>query len=189
MNETIQLLAHVHDAIKVLSDCRAQYGDDWLLAQGLATGLVLDQNFIANYEHLLLCMQAQLVDVLARKVLEELLQGNHDKKQRKLLGWFAEFADKSQGLSTSFPWTIKPSLAVLWGVCWMFYYGRTAGVHDEEQQPQQPQQPQPPPQQQQQSRASRDRVRLDAVLSNIHLEWDTDVSSDCMCCISISHRP
>ncbi|USP82071.1 hypothetical protein yc1106_09345 [Curvularia clavata] len=173
MNETIQLLAHVHDAINVLSDCRAQYGDDWLLGQGLAIGLILDQNFIANYEHLLLCLQAQLVDVLARKALEELLQGNHDKKQRKLLGWFAEFADKPQALSTSFPWTIKPSLAVLWGVCWMYYYGRTAGIDDEQQQPQQSQ-PQPP----QQSRAGRDRVRLDAVLNNIHLEWDTDVSSD-----------
>ncbi|KAL6151707.1 hypothetical protein ACJBU6_09652 [Exserohilum turcicum] len=163
MSETIQLLAAVHDAVNVLFDCREQYGDDWLLAQGLDAGLVLDENFIANYEHLLLRLQTDLVDALSRRALEELLHGSHDKKQRKLLGWFTEFAAKPQALSTSFPWTIKPSLAVLWGVCWM-YYDRPV---DERKRS-----------------GSRDRVPLDSVLQNIQLAWDTGASSDCRCCNS-----
>jgi hypothetical protein len=154
MNETIQLLVAVHEAINVLAGCRRQYGDDWLLAQGLDLGLILDENFIANYEHLLLRLQTDLIESLARKALEELLCGDHDKRQRKLLAWFTEFAEKPQALST-FPWTIKPSLAVLWGVCWMFYEG-----------------------------TGKDRVPYNNVLHNLNLSWDTDASSDCMCYIS-----
>ncbi|KAI4674722.1 uncharacterized protein J4E84_010463 [Alternaria hordeiaustralica] len=148
MNETIQLLVAVHEAINVLAGCRRQYGDDWLLAQGLDLGLILDENFIANYEHLLLRLQTDLIESLARKALEELLCGDHDKRQRKLLAWFTEFAEKPQALST-FPWTIKPSLAVLWGVCWMFYEG-----------------------------TGKDRVPYNNVLHNLNLSWDTDASSD-----------
>ncbi|KAL7773220.1 hypothetical protein CFE70_003184 [Pyrenophora teres f. teres 0-1] len=120
LNETIQLLVDAHDAINVLSECRLRHGDEWLLAQGLAAGLVLDDKFVANYEHLLLRLQTELMEALARKVLEELLRGGHDKKQRKLLSWFTEFAAKPQALSTCFPWTIKPSLAVLWGFAGCF---------------------------------------------------------------------
>jgi hypothetical protein len=158
MNETIQILAAVHDATNVLTECRLQYGDDWLLAQGLNVGLVIDENFIANYEHMLLRLQAELIEALARKALEELLRGGHDKKQRKLLTWFTEFAEKPQPLSTCFPWTIKPSLAVLWGVCWMFY----------DRSPDE-----------QTTRGGNDRVRLDRVLQNLNLQWDTGASSDC----------
>jgi hypothetical protein len=162
LNETIRLLVAVHESVNVLAECRRQYGDDWLLAQGLDLGLVLDENFIANYEHLLLRLQTDLIDALARKALEELLGGDHDKRQRKLLAWFTEFAEKPQALST-FPWTIKPSLAVLWGVCWMFYEGASDG----------------------QMRSGKDRVPYDTVLHNIHLAWDTGASSDCMCYISL----
>jgi len=121
LNEAVQLLATIHHAIKILSECRSQYGDAWLVTQGYKLGLNIDASFIANYEHLLLRLQAELIDVIARRALEELLRGRHNKKQRRLLGWFTEFAEKPHPLSTSFPWTIKPSLAVLWGVCWMFY--------------------------------------------------------------------
>jgi hypothetical protein len=121
LKQTIELLSTVQEALDTFSTCRLQYGDDWLAAQGLKCGLEIDELFIANYEHLLLRLQAELVQALTRKAFEELLRGGHDKKQRKLLAWFTEFADKPQPLSTSFPWTIKPSLAVLWGVCWMFY--------------------------------------------------------------------
>ena len=162
LNETIQLLVDAHDAINVLSECRLRHGDEWLLAQGLEAGLVLDDKFVANYEHLLLRLQTELIEALARKVLEALLGGGHDKKQRKLLSWFAEFAEKPQALSTSFPWTIKPSLAVLWGVCWMFY-DRTPTERRV---------------------SSKDRIRLDSVLQNIKLQWDTGASSDCRCCTS-----
>ncbi|KAB2108306.1 hypothetical protein AG0111_0g2923 [Alternaria gaisen] len=155
LNETIQILVAVHEAINVLTECRQQYGDDWLLAQGLDAGLILDENFIANYEHLLLRLQTDLIEALAQKAFKELLDGDHDKKQRKLLAWFTEFAEKPQALST-FPWTIKPSLAVLWGVCWMFY----EKALDE------------------QTNRNKDRVRYDAVLQNLNLSWDTGASSD-----------
>ncbi|EUC29199.1 hypothetical protein COCCADRAFT_107162 [Bipolaris zeicola 26-R-13] len=166
MNETIQLLAAVHGAINVLADCRGQYGDEWLLAQGLEAGLVLDDSFIANYEHLLLRLQTDLVAALSRKVLEELLRGGHDKKQRKMLGWFSEFAEKPQALSTSFPWTIKPSLAVLWGVCWMFY--ECAGQGQGQGQGQGGEQ----------MGNERARVSLECLLQNISLPWDSGASSD-----------
>ncbi|CAA9959741.1 hypothetical protein PTMSG1_03149 [Pyrenophora teres f. maculata] len=156
LNETIQLLVDAHDAINVLSECRLRHGDEWLLAQGLEAGLVLDDKFVANYEHLLLRLQTELIEALARKVLEELLRGGHDKKQRKLLSWFTEFAAKPQALSTCFPWTIKPSLAVLWGVCWMFYDGAPG----------------------ERALSGKDRIPLDAVLQNISLQWDTGASSD-----------
>ncbi|KAF1846885.1 uncharacterized protein K460DRAFT_278146 [Cucurbitaria berberidis CBS 394.84] len=157
LNQTVQLLVTVQDAIDVLSDCRLQYGDGWLLAQGHDVGLNMDENFIANYEHMLLRLRAELIEALARKALEELLRGGHDKKQRKMLSWFTEFAEKPQPLSTSFPWTIKPSLAVLWGVCWMFYDS---------------------PPGEQAAKCGNDRVRQARVLRHLDFQWNAPASSD-----------
>ncbi|KAL6703548.1 hypothetical protein ACN47E_009573 [Coniothyrium glycines] len=121
LDALVELLVAVQDAIHAFNDCRCHYGDDYLAACGAGFGLSIDQVFMANYEHMLLRLRAALIEALQRKAREHLLQGGHDKRQRKLLGWFSEFAEKPRPLSTSFPWTIKPSLAVLWGVCWMFY--------------------------------------------------------------------
>jgi hypothetical protein len=126
LNQIIKLLVTVQEALDTVTACRSQHSDEWLVAQGLAFGLDIDDVFVANYEHLLLRLQVELVQVMARKALEELLRGGHDKRQRKLLCWFSEFAEKPQLLGTSFPWNIKPSLAVLWGVCWMFYNGESS---------------------------------------------------------------
>ncbi|KAF2489756.1 hypothetical protein BU16DRAFT_531232 [Lophium mytilinum] len=118
-------LAEVQDAIEVLYLARAQYDDKWLICQGNELGLAIDEVFIANYEHLLLSLRGQLMQAIVRKVLERAKGGSHDeygKKQRRLLSWFSEFPDCHRPLSTTWPWSIKPSLAVLWGVCWMFYY-------------------------------------------------------------------
>jgi hypothetical protein len=118
LDDIVQLLVTTFEALQTLLYCRSQFGDRWLAAQGQDFRLDIDETFVANYEHLLLWLQKELVDALARKVLEELLHptGGYDKKQRKLLSWFTEFAEKPRPLSTSFPWTIKSSLAVLWGV-------------------------------------------------------------------------
>lgn len=43
--------------------------------------------------------------------------------------FFFEFPNNLRHLCTTMPWSIWPALAVLWGVCWMFYEradGRTA---------------------------------------------------------------
>ncbi|CAI6340882.1 unnamed protein product [Periconia digitata] len=151
LNDITQALVQVHDAINVICACRSQFDDEWLIAQGQKMGLNFDEIFIANYEHLLFQLQGQLIDALGRKVLEALLLGDHDKKQHRLLVWFTEFSDKPRPLST-FPWTIKPSLAVLWGVCWMFYN---------------------PPNSRQSAQRRDFCVSRDAVLSNVQLKnWD-----------------
>lgn len=118
LNRIIQTLVAVCEALHTLSYCRLQFSDSWLAAQGQQFGLDIDETFVANYEHLLLWLQAELVDAQARKALEELLRGGHDKKQREMLSCFTNFIEKPGplGTSASFPWTIKPSLAVLWGV-------------------------------------------------------------------------
>jgi hypothetical protein len=119
LDEVAQLLIAVHDAIDMLQRCRTQFDDEWLVAQGHSAGINFDAVFLANYEHLLMRLQSQLVTALSRKALDLLLLGGYDKKQHRLLSWFTEFSDKPRPLSTSLD--IKPSLAVLWGVCWMFY--------------------------------------------------------------------
>lgn len=157
LNDIIQSLAAVHEAITVLEACRSQYGDDWLINQGQDAGLNFDELFLANYEHLLWRLRTQLIDELARKALETLLLGGYDKKQQRLLSWFTEFADKPRALST-FPWTIKPSLAVLWGVCWMFYEHRG----------------------QNNAQRSSMRVSQSALLQNVELpQWGAPGSTDC----------
>ncbi|KAH9877701.1 hypothetical protein J1614_002918 [Plenodomus biglobosus] len=158
LTELIQLLAAVQDALHVLAECRQRFGDDWLVAQGIEHGLSIDESFIANYEHMLVRLRTDLIDAMARKAFEELLRGGHDKRQRKLLSWFTEFAEKPQPLSTCFPWTIKPSLAVIWGVCWMFYDNNADDAA---------------------TKGGSIRVPLDKVLQNINLDqWDAPASSD-----------
>lgn len=115
MNGTIQSLVLVFEAINVLYAARSQYDDAFIIAQGHDIGLNIDQSFMANYEHLLLRLQAQLIETLSRKVVEALIGNDLDKRQRKLLNWFTEFSDNKHPLSTTWPWSIKPSLAVLWG--------------------------------------------------------------------------
>jgi hypothetical protein len=161
LTQFAQLIVAVQEAINIFSACRSQYGDAWLIAQGLDSGLDIDETFIANYEHLLVYLLAELAEALARKALEELLRGGYDKRQRKLLAWFSEFAEKPQPLSTSFPWTIKPSLAVLWGVCWMFYDHDSTDLG---------------------FKAGNSRVRKDKVLQHLDfpsVQWNTPASSDC----------
>jgi hypothetical protein len=38
------------------------------------------------------------------------------------IGWFFEWPSGRHPLNSTWPWAdVKPSLLVLWGVCWMFY--------------------------------------------------------------------
>jgi hypothetical protein len=118
LNELSWFLVATFSALQTLSTCRSQFGDNWLAAHGQDIGLDVDETFVANLEHLLLRLQAELENALKRKRLDELLHptGRYDKNQRRLLACSNEWAEKPQPLSMSFPWTIKPSLAVLWGV-------------------------------------------------------------------------
>ena len=82
---------------------------------------------VANLEHLLRCLQeatlTAIVDLILELIGEDTLywleywkrhgQGEDD--------WFEEWPNGRHPLSTTWPWNIKPSLLVLWGVCWMFF--------------------------------------------------------------------
>ncbi|KAK7537906.1 hypothetical protein IWX46DRAFT_244995 [Phyllosticta citricarpa] len=80
---------------------------------------------LANLEHLVLVIQQRMVHALRHAWLERV----HDK--RRAVGassWFSEFPGGVRPMSTTWPWTIRPALAVLWGVCWMFYPGDNGAV-------------------------------------------------------------
>lgn len=124
LRDIARCLALVHDAIDTLDRARSEHGDHWLICQGNEIGLRIDETFIANYGHLLLRLRNQLIQTFIRKAIEWLeadARQGYGKKQRNLLSWFSEFPDNHRPISTTWPWSIKPSLAVLWGVCWMFY--------------------------------------------------------------------
>ncbi|KAF1924212.1 uncharacterized protein M421DRAFT_73168 [Didymella exigua CBS 183.55] len=154
------VLLSTFSALQTLSECRSQFGDNWLAAQGQLIGLDVDGTFVANLEHLLLWLQAKLENALVRKVRAELLHpmGGYSKNQRKLLACLDGFAEKPQPLSMSFPWTIKPSLAVLWGVCWMFYDRAGNAPADLE--------------------GTNDRVPVTRVLQHVGVPWTAPGSSE-----------
>ena len=85
------------------------------------------EKFTANLEHMLLYLQQAALQALileSLKVLEgEIDHWRHHWQQQKQFndGWFTEWPSGVRPLSTTWPWNIKPSLLVLWGVCWMFY--------------------------------------------------------------------
>jgi hypothetical protein len=86
---------------------------------------ILDPTHVSNLQHLLLCLLSQLLRQLVHLCIE--LVRDHIAECQKLRkrsrkDWFFEFPDARPPLSTTWPWAIKPSLAVLWGVCWMFFW-------------------------------------------------------------------
>lgn len=83
----------------------------------------IDETYLANLEHLLLCLQDQLLALLVEKFVEVAhrhLDDCQGDQRRHSEAWFFEFPDARHPLSTTWPWSIRPSLAVIWGVCWMF---------------------------------------------------------------------
>ena len=85
------------------------------------------EKFLANLEYLLLWFRQCALDailsyflVLVEKAVVHFFQHSLMKKGA-LYDWFSEWPNGQRPLSTTWPWNIKPSLIVLWGVCWMFY--------------------------------------------------------------------
>ena len=82
---------------------------------------------MANLEHLLRCIKQIALDAILRKYLTifeaHILHWHHYWQHQRRIdeGWFAEWPNGQRPLSTTWPWNVKPSLLVLWGVCWMFY--------------------------------------------------------------------
>ncbi|KAK4546916.1 hypothetical protein LTR36_001648 [Oleoguttula mirabilis] len=86
--------------------------------------LRLDETYLANLEHLLLCLQDQIICQLVSRCIElvhrHVLECQKDQHKHSE-DWFFEFPDARHPLNTTWPWSIRHSLAVIWGVCWMFY--------------------------------------------------------------------
>lgn len=93
--------------------------------------------FIANLKHLLQCLKQIALDAIIHHYLDLVAAHilhwhNFWQRQRRIgEGWFAEWPNGQRPLSTTWPWNVKPSLLVLWGVCWMFY-GPTGHRHNDQ---------------------------------------------------------
>lgn len=120
-----QLIVTVKDLLRTLHRNASPHST----ASGFPAGFFkqdpnLDPTYTANLEHLLLCLEQQLVlqfikqlvDIVRKNIFD--CQRDHERLYKE---WFFEYPDARHPLSTTWPWAIKPSLAVLWGVCWMFH--------------------------------------------------------------------
>lgn len=82
--------------------------------------------FLANLEHMLLCLQQAALEALIccniKLLITSLVRWYQSWKQRRYTteAWFTEWPSGRRPLSTTWPWNIKAALVVLWGVCWMF---------------------------------------------------------------------
>ena len=110
---------------------------DWPLLRQAAVGCprkAIDdlepQSYLPHFEHVLRCIQHVLIFHLLRQDWEpqhqDVLRTHQDweARRRRLCDWFAEWPGGRPPLNSTMPWNIRPSLVVLWGVCWMFYRSR-----------------------------------------------------------------
>ncbi|KAK3633209.1 hypothetical protein LTR56_014059 [Elasticomyces elasticus] len=79
-----------------------------------------NDRYLANLEHLLLCLHQQLLRLLIKKCIA-LVRRDDCQRDRKRRDWFSVFPNSVHPESTTGPYMIRPSLAVLWGVCWQFW--------------------------------------------------------------------
>jgi hypothetical protein len=94
----------------------------WTRQQSLVP--LLDETFIYNLQHLLDLYYGKLVKRIVNEYLrsDQIVSENYRRIRAECGdGWFHEWPNIRRPLSTTWPWNIKPSLVVLWGVCWMFY--------------------------------------------------------------------
>jgi hypothetical protein len=116
----IQLVNTALNILEVLKKCSEE-------SDGVGGGIQINEKAWANLEHLLLRVRHCLVRTFVLKAWDEVRESPewryHQRRQLRLGGdkWCAEFSNNQRPVSTTWPWSIRPSLAVLWGVCWMFY--------------------------------------------------------------------
>lgn len=123
----------------LLSGLQKFSGNDRLPRMGHDTscGDFLCAKFIANLEHLLRCLKQIALDAIIGHYLDlveaHILHWHNYWQHQKRIGegWFAEWPNGQRPLSTTWPWNVKPSLLVLWGVCWMFYGPSGHGPNDQ----------------------------------------------------------
>ena len=96
-------------------------------AEGCLSGESTCEIFAAKTQHVLRSLRQIALDAILRhshNVAEDNFPPwRYRWRYSKRTGedWFTEWPNSRRPLSTTWPWNIKPSLVVLWGVCWMFY--------------------------------------------------------------------
>lgn len=80
---------------------------------------------LANLKHIILCLQQAAMEALyyqiAKLVKDDIAHWYRYWRQRRhsCEAWFTEWPNGRRPLSTRWPWNIRPSLVILWGVCWV----------------------------------------------------------------------
>ena len=96
--------------------------------QDLGINSLHDSGYVANLMHLLRRLRYALFMSLVNKsigfldgIAAQLSLLSKQRPRKPENDWFSECHSLRGPLSTTLPWNIRHSLAVLWGVCWMFY--------------------------------------------------------------------
>ncbi|KAF2774223.1 hypothetical protein EJ03DRAFT_346850 [Teratosphaeria nubilosa] len=125
LHELVGLAVTVKDLLVSLKRISTRRGFAKSVCEGNEVlDITLDDIGLANLEHLLLCLQHQLIHLLLSQCADLIRRHILDcQKDQSKHGedWFFTFPNARHPLSTTWPWSIKPSLAVIWGACWMFY--------------------------------------------------------------------
>ncbi|KAL8646460.1 MAG: hypothetical protein Q9226_006848 [Calogaya cf. arnoldii] len=135
----IEELRHIYDLTTLLlARLPSSSGNTTRSALALP-GLNQDKS-IANLDHILRCLRQAALEALIyhgmSKFQEDVRQWHQYWLRDRQLdhGWFSEWPGGRRPLSTTWPWNIRPSLVVLWGVCWMFYDNSTRSKEQLRQQ-------------------------------------------------------
>lgn len=128
----IEQYSAIFDHITVhLQHCESIQADPVMCRQaatrhGFSNVLVFNK-YISNVECMMRCLQYVALDALIHGSMEALeADPKYWKKwaehmRNKAKDWFSEWSSDRPPLNSTMPWQVKPSLVVLWGVCWMFY--------------------------------------------------------------------
>ncbi|KAL8850630.1 MAG: hypothetical protein Q9221_004416 [Calogaya cf. arnoldii] len=135
----IEELRHIYDLTTLLL-ARLPSSSGNTARSALALPGLNQEKSIANLDHILRCLRQAALEALIyhgmSKFQEDVRQWHQYWLRDRQLdhGWFSEWPGGRRPLSTTWPWNIRPSLVVLWGVCWMFYDNSTRSKEQLRQQ-------------------------------------------------------
>lgn len=124
---TTATLSQILNSTKLVLDCLQLQGRQSSINRKISNEVcdkLKCEKFLANLEHLIRCLRHAVIEALFQetlRLLEIQFWGQYLQQQRVIEGCFAEWPNGQPPLNTTWPWNVKPSLVVLWGVCWMFF--------------------------------------------------------------------
>ena len=129
LHRVLDLTTTLLRRMKCLRRSLSTEGENAYASFELTVDDVFSDQFYANLEHLLRCLQQVALDAIVclclNLLVADLFRWSHH--QRDADAWFAEWPNAQHPLNTTWPWNVKTALLVLWGVCWMFYAHGRAG--------------------------------------------------------------